>query len=165
MYKVKLRSFEGPFDLLVFLIETAEMSIYDIRISEITSQYLSYIREMEDRNIEVAEEFMVLAATLIEIKARMVIPREDAQGEPVIEDDPRQELVQRILEYKKFKELAGQLQEAEDRESHVYTKPKEDISEYLENPEEVLRLEMDSLVSGFMLFLRKKKKIEDVRRH
>lgn len=153
MYKVKLRSFEGPFDLLVFLIETAEMSIYDIRISEITSQYLSYIREMEDRNIEVAEEFMVLAATLIEIKARMVIPREDAQGEPVIEDDPRQELVQRILEYKKFKELAGQLQEAEDRESHVYTKPKEDISEYLENPEEVLRLEMDSLVSGFMLSL------------
>ncbi len=165
MYKVKLRSFEGPFDLLVYLIETAEMSIYDIRISEITSQYLAYIREMEEQNIEVAEEFMVLAATLIEIKSRMVIPREDAQGEPVIEDDPRKELVQRILEYKKFKALAGELQEAEERETHVYSKPKEDISEYLENPEEVLRLEMENLVSGFLLFLRKKKKIEDVRKH
>jgi segregation and condensation protein A len=165
MYKVKLRSFEGPFDLLVYLIETAEMNIYDIRISEITSQYLAYIREMEEQNIEVAEEFMVLAATLIEIKSRMVIPREDAQGEPVIEDDPRKELVQRILEYKKFKALAGELQEAEERESHVYSKPKEDISEYLENPEEVLRLEMENLVSGFLLFLRKKKKIEDVRKH
>ncbi len=165
MYKVKLRSFEGPFDLLVYLIETAEMSIYDIRISEITSQYLACIREMEEQNIEVAEEFMVLAATLIEIKSRMVIPREDAQGEPVVEDDPRKELVQRILEYKKFKEMAGQLQEAEERQTHVFTKPQEDISEYLENPEEVLRLEMDSLVSGFLLFLRKKKKIEDVRKH
>ena len=165
MYKVKLRSFEGPFDLLVYLIETAEMSIYDIRVSEITSQYLEYIRQMEEQNIEVAEEFMVLAATLIEIKSRMVIPREDAQGEPIIEEDPRKELVQRILEYKKFKALAGELQYAEERESHVYTKPQEDISEYLENPEEILKLEMDYLVNGFMLFLRKKKKIEDVRKH
>ena len=84
MYKVKLQSFEGPFDLLVYLIESAEMSIYDIRISEITSQYLDYIRAMEEQNIEVAQEFMVLAASLIEIKSRMILPRINDEGEPVI---------------------------------------------------------------------------------
>ena len=85
MYKVKLQSFEGPFDLLVYLIESAEMSIYDIRISEITSQYLEYIKAMEEQNIEVAQEFMVLAASLIEIKSRMILPRITEEGETVIE--------------------------------------------------------------------------------
>ena len=70
-YKVKLQSFEGPFDLLVYLIENAQMSIYDIRISEITNQYLEYIKAMEESDINVATEFMVLASTLIEIKSKM----------------------------------------------------------------------------------------------
>ncbi|MBQ4340202.1 MAG: segregation/condensation protein A, partial [Firmicutes bacterium] len=73
-YKVKLEIFEGPFDLLVYLIETSEMSIYDIRISEITEQYLEYINEYESRDIEISAEFLVLAATLIEIKSKMLIP-------------------------------------------------------------------------------------------
>ncbi|MBQ6608289.1 MAG: segregation/condensation protein A, partial [Firmicutes bacterium] len=119
MYKVKLQSFEGPFDLLVYLIESAEMSIYDIRISEITSQYLDYIRAMEEQNIEVAQEFMVLAASLIEIKSRMILPRVNEEGEPVIEEDPRKELVQRILEYKHFKEISEAFKIREERMSHV----------------------------------------------
>ena len=84
MYKVKLQSFEGPFDLLVYLIESAEMSIYDIKISEITTQYLDYIRQMEEQEVRVAQEFMVLAASLIEIKSRMILPRiaEDGQQTP-----------------------------------------------------------------------------------
>ena len=106
MYKVKLQSFEGPFDLLVYLIENAEMSIYDIRISEITTQYLDYIRQMEEQEINVAQEFMVLAASLIEIKSRMILPRSFDEGEEVVEEDPRKELVQRIIEYKKFKEIS-----------------------------------------------------------
>ena len=99
MYKVKLQSFEGPFDLLVYLIENAEMSIYDIRISEITTQYLDYIRQMEEQEISIAQEFMVLAASLIEIKSRMILPRSFDEGEEVVEEDPRKDLVQRIIEY------------------------------------------------------------------
>ena len=105
-YKVSLPLFEGPFDLLVYLIENARMSIYDIQVSEITEQYLAYIRGMEEMDLNVAAEFMVLAATLIDIKSRMILPRsteEDVLGEDV---DPRSELVERLLEYKRFKELA-----------------------------------------------------------
>ena len=87
MYTVKLQSFEGPFDLLVYLIENAEMSIYDIRISEITTQYMDYIREMQEHDIQVAQEFMVLAASLIEIKSRMILPRITEEGEDAVLGD------------------------------------------------------------------------------
>ncbi len=165
MYKVKLQSFEGPFDLLVYLIESAEMSIYDIRISEITSQYLDYIRAMEEQNIEVAQEFMVLAASLIEIKSRMILPRINEEGEPVIEEDPRKELVQRILEYKHFKEISEAFRIREERMSHVYSKPQEDISEYLNNPDEYLSLDIGSFAAAFRLFIQRKQRIEAVRKH
>ena len=165
MYKVKLTSFEGPFDLLVYLIESAEMSIYDIRISEITSQYLEYIRAMEEQNIEVAQEFMVLAASLIEIKSRMILPRMTEEGEPVIEEDPRTELVQRILEYKRFKEISEELRVREERMSHVYSKPQEDISEYLNNPEEYLSLDIRAFASAFNLFIQRKQRTEALRKH
>lgn len=165
MYKVKLQSFEGPFDLLVYLIESAEMSIYDIRISEITSQYLEYIRAMEEQNIEVAQEFMVLAASLIEIKSRMILPRVNEEGEPVIEEDPRKELVQRILEYKHFKEISEAFRIREERMSHVYSKPQEDISEYLNNPDEYLSLDIGSFAAAFRLFIQRKQRIEAVRKH
>ena len=165
MYKVKLQSFEGPFDLLVYLIESAEMSIYDIRISEITSQYLEYIRAMEEQNIEVAQEFMVLAASLIEIKSRMILPRISEEGEPIIEEDPRTELVQRILEYKQFKEISEDLRQREERMSHVYSKPQEDISEYLNNPEEYLSLDIKAFASAFNLFIQRKQRTEALRKH
>ena len=165
MYKVKLTSFEGPFDLLVFLIESAEMSIYDIRISEITSQYLDYIRAMEEQNIDVAQEFMVLAASLIEIKSRMILPRITEDGETVIDEDPRTELVQKILEYKHFKALSEEFRIREERMSHVYAKPQEDISEYLNNPDEYLNLDINSFAQAFRLFIQRKQRIEAVRKH
>lgn len=165
MYKVKLQSFEGPFDLLVYLIESAEMSIYDIRISEITSQYLDYIRAMEEQNIEVAQEFMVLAASLIEIKSRMILPRITEDGETVIDEDPRLELVQKILEYKHFKEISEDFRVREERMSHVYSKPQEDISEYLDHPDEYLSLDINSFAAAFRLFIQRKQRIESVRKH
>ncbi len=165
MYKVKLQSFEGPFDLLVYLIESAEMSIYDIRISEITSQYLDYIRLMEEQNIDVAQEFMVLAASLIEIKSRMILPRISEDGETVIEEDPRTELVQKILEYKHFKEISEELRAREERMSHVYAKPQEDISEYLNNPDEYLSLDIKAFASAFNLFIQRKQRTEALRKH
>ena len=165
-YKVRLQSFEGPFDLLVYLIENAEMSIYDIRISEITSQYLAYIRTMQEMDVYVASEFMVLASALIEIKSKMILPRmvDPADGS-VVEEDPRSELVTRLLEYKKFKRAAEILQEQEERCAHIYAKPQEDISAYLEEPDEYLSLDIRQFASAFSLFLQKKQKVDSVRSH
>ena len=127
-YKVKLQSFEGPFDLLVYLIENAEMSIYDIRISEITNQYLEYIRAMEENDINVATEFMVLASTLIEIKSKMILPRMSIEGQVMEEEDPRAGLVERILEYKRFKKAAEILQDRQEHCQRIFEKPQDDIS-------------------------------------
>ena len=134
MYKVKLKSFEGPFDLLVYLIENAEMSIYDIKISEITNQYLAYLKEMEERDVALASEFMVLASSLIEIKSKMILPRATEDGQEIVGEDPRTDLVARLLEYKRFKELSQMLEEREERSMNIFEKPQEDISQYLDNP-------------------------------
>ena len=165
-YKVRLQTFEGPFDLLVYLIENAQMSIYDIKISEITSQYLAYIQTMQETDVYVASEFMVLASALIEIKSKMILPRMvDATGGGVVEEDPRTELVQRLLEYKRFKQAAEILAEQEERCSHIYEKPQEDISAYLEEPDEYLRLDLAQFAQAFNLFIQKKQKVDSVRKH
>ncbi|MBQ1712062.1 MAG: segregation/condensation protein A, partial [Firmicutes bacterium] len=92
VYKVKLQSFEGPFDLLVYLIEQNRMSVYDIKVSEITSQYMEYIREAKKYDVEVAQEFMVMAAELIEIKSRMLLPRAPEEPGEELMEDPRSSL-------------------------------------------------------------------------
>ena len=102
-YKVRLSMFEGPFDLLVYLIENARMSIYDIRISEITSQYLEYMENMKKRNVSISAEFMVLAAELIEIKFRMMLPKVDVCTDATDVEDPRSQLAERLLAYKRCK--------------------------------------------------------------
>ena len=165
MYKVKLKSFEGPFDLLVYLIENAEMSIYDIRISEITNQYLAYIKAMEERDVALASDFMVLASTLIEIKSKMILPRVSEDGNIAVDEDPRSELVERLIEYKRFKGIAGMLEAREERSMNIFEKPQEDISEYLENPDEYLSLDLKEFAAAFSLFIQKKQKVEAVRKH
>ena len=165
MYKVKLKSFEGPFDLLVYLIENAEMSIYDIKISEITNQYLTYIREMEEQDVALASEFMVLASSLIEIKSKMILPRPAEDGQEIASEDPRTELVERLLEYKRFKELSQMLEQREEHSMNIFEKPQEDISEYLENPDEYLSLDLKEFASAFRLFIQKKQRVEAVRKH
>ncbi|MBQ3921453.1 MAG: segregation/condensation protein A [Firmicutes bacterium] len=163
-YKVTLRQFEGPFDLLVYLIEHSRMSIYDIRISEITAQYLEYVGEMKRRDIAVAQEFMVLAAELIEIKSRMLLPQQAAAEEEAAED-PRSDLVRRLLEYRQYKEIASFLADQEEVTSHIHAKPCEDISEYTDNPDELLKAGMDQFVNAFREFLFRRRKIAEVRRN
>lgn len=107
-YKVKLEMFEGPLDLLLYLIKREEVSIYDIPISRITEQYLSYIRAMQGLDIAVAGEFLVMAATLIQIKSQMLLPRDPDAPESEMED-PRQELIYQLLEHQKFKAAANVL--------------------------------------------------------
>ena len=106
---VKLPVFEGPLDLLLHLIDKNKIDIYDIPIAEITDQYLDYIRQMDHEDMNVTSEFMVMAATLIDIKCRMLLPREmNEEGE---EEDPREELVMQLLEYKKYKYMSYELRE------------------------------------------------------
>lgn len=106
---VKLQVFEGPLDLLLHLIEKNKIDIYDIPIAEITDQYLEYVRQMDHEDMDITSEFMVMAATLIDIKCRMLLPKEvNEDGE---EEDPREDLVRQLLEYKKYKAMAGELRE------------------------------------------------------
>ncbi len=111
-YRIKLPVFEGPLDLLLFLIRKSELDIYDIPISTVTKQYLDVIYAMKELQIEVAGEFFVMAATLMEIKSRMLLPKHQQAIDPNAEEDdldPRWELVHQLLQYKKFKEAAGTL--------------------------------------------------------
>lgn len=113
-YSIRLPQFEGPFDLLLFFIERDELDIYDIPIFKITQDFLSYITDMERLNIELASEFILVAATLMRIKAKMLLPRKEINPETGQEIDPREELVSRLIEYKKFKEATETLRQLED---------------------------------------------------
>lgn len=163
-YKVKLDIFEGPFDLLVYLIENAEMSIYDIRVAEITKQYIEYIERIQKTDVVLAGEFMVLAASLIEIKSKMLLPRLKMDGEPEFSEDPRSELIEKLLEYKKYKKAAALLEQQEDYVRQIFTKPQEDLGLYVKDPDYSLNLDLTQFVKGFNLFLQKQKKMEDIRK-
>jgi len=123
-YRVRLDEFEGPLDLLLHLIKKTEINIYDIPIAVITKQYLEYISLMKDLNLEVAGEFLVMAATLIHIKSRMLLP-DDSEGDDEDDsgEDPRAELVRRLLEYKQFKEAAGDLVQRGQQWREVFGRP------------------------------------------
>ena len=161
-YKIHLNIFEGPFDLLVYLIERAEMSIYDIQISSITGQYLEHIRKMEENDVAVSSEFMVLAATLIEIKSRMLLPRMSEAG--VEEDDPRTELAKRLAVFRHFKQAAAALEDQREFARLKIQKPQEDLALYTGEPDIYLRMEMDGFINAFKNFIHRRIKGEELRR-
>ncbi|MGH8047776.1 MAG: segregation and condensation protein A [Chthoniobacterales bacterium] len=122
-YKVKLDIFEGPLDLLLYLIKRDEVDIYDISIERITKQYLEYIEAFQLLNIELAGEFIVMAANLLYIKSRMLLPVDQQMAEEdADEDDPRWELIRQLIEYKKFKEAAGHLREREAMQENLFAR-------------------------------------------
>ncbi|MBR0130190.1 MAG: segregation/condensation protein A [Firmicutes bacterium] len=163
-YKVKLNIFEGPFELLIYLIEHSRMSVYDIKISEITAQYLDYVKQMEEADIELAQEFMVLAAELIDIKSRMLLPTANLDPETGAAEDPRKALVARILEYKQYKDIAGFLSEQQEETEHIHTKPQEDLSRWTGETDELLKGTMDQFAKAFEAFLLRKQRIDAMRR-
>jgi len=122
-YKVKLEIFEGPLDLLLYLIKKTELHIHDIPISDITQQYLQYLELMKMLDLEIAGEFLVMAATLMHIKSKMLLPPDESEDAEEEEQDPRDELVRKLLEYKKFKEAAERLKEKESDQKEVFTRP------------------------------------------
>src|SRR5262249_21056932 len=148
-YPVRLQNFEGPLDLLLHLIKKNEVSIYDIPITLITHQYIEYIDLMQELNLDVAGEFLVMAATLIHIKSRMLLPRPDpTQEDP--EEDPREALMRRLLEHQKFKAAAELLHERETLRSAQWTRPDGPIAEIAgEPPEPEIEVDLFSLISAF----------------
>ena len=118
-YKIKLDIFEGPLDLLLYLIKEEELNIYDIPITRITGQYLEYLNMMEMLDLGIAGEFLVMASTLMHIKSKMLLPP-DPENAQAPEEDPRAELIRRLLEYKAFKEAAENLRGFEEKQSGIY---------------------------------------------
>ncbi|MBI4652144.1 segregation/condensation protein A [Candidatus Desantisbacteria bacterium] len=119
-YRIDLENFEGPFDLLLYLIKKEEMNIYDIPIARITEQYMTYIDTIKILDLNNAGEFLVMAATLMHIKSKMLLPLEKVSIDEEFGTDPRDELVARLLEYKKYKEIASKLKNKEIEQSNLY---------------------------------------------
>lgn len=137
LYSVKISTFEGPLDLLLHLLKQNKIDIYDIPITEITKQYLEYLEIMKELNLEIASEFLVMAATLIYIKSRMLLPPpEEPDAEET--DDPRATLVQRLLEYQAFKEMSGQFREREDIWQNAFSRPPMEEEQIEAEPEPLL---------------------------
>jgi segregation and condensation protein A len=161
----KLETFEGPLDLLLHLIDKSEIDIYNIPISEITDQYMDYLATMQELELEVTSEFLVMAATLLAIKSQMLLPKPPPPieiDEDDFEDedyDPRAELVQKLLEYRKYKSIAEELREKELARSLIYSREPEDLSRYIrqDNANPVEGLIPADLAIAFQRALRKAK--------
>jgi segregation and condensation protein A len=156
-YPVRLQNFEGPLDLLLHLIKKHEVNIYDIPIALVTSQYLEYLGLMQELDLDVAGEFLVMAATLIHIKSRLLLPRPAPEQEDA-EEDPRDALVRRLVEHQKFKAAAEMLHERETVRSAQWTRPDERLTEIAgEAPEPELEVDLFSLMTAFRAVLERAK--------
>ena len=148
-YPVRLERFEGPLDLLLHLIKKHELNIYDIPIALITKQYLDYLDLMQELDLDIAGDFLVMAATLIHIKSRTLLPRPDpTQEDP--EEDPREALVRRLLEHQKFKAAAELLHDREIQRSAQWTRPDQRMADVVgEPPEPEVEVDLFSLMAAF----------------
>ena len=130
MDKLLIGDFEGPLDLLLHLIKKSKMEIFDIEISEITNQYINFIKEMEEMNLDIASEYLVMASELIEMKSRKLLPNSKEEDEEVIEENPEDELKRRLLEYQKYKESTEVFRNLEENRNSYYTKAPESLKQY-----------------------------------
>jgi segregation and condensation protein A len=152
--RIKLQAFEGPLDLLVHLIRKNQLSVYDIPIALVTEQYLQYLDLMQELNLDVASEFLVMAATLIHIKSRTLLPRPDPTQEDAPDEDPRDALVRRLLEHQKFKAAAELLHDRQTLRSAQWTRPESRIEALAgEEYEPELEVDLFSLLSAFRAVL------------
>ncbi len=136
-YKIKLEIFEGPLDLLLYLVKKDHLNIYDIPIAKVTEQYLGYLNLMQLLDLNIAGEFLVMAATLLQIKSKMLLPAEEGVSSQEEQEDPREELVRRLLEYERFKEIAQELHEKEIGQREVFKRPKAEAQDLPDKNKEV----------------------------
>ena len=154
--KFKIHDFEGPLDLLLHLIKESKMDIMDIQVEEITKQYVEFLEEQEKMNLEVSSEYLVLASELIELKSRMLLPRHKDEVEEE-EEDPRKDLVNRLLEYQAYKDITKLLHEKEVLRKDIYTKSPESIKNYVDENHEInANVSLDDLIEAFQKYYQRK---------
>lgn len=134
-YEVKTDVFEGPLDLLLHLINQLEIDIYDIPMTEITNQYMQFIQKMKNIQLDIASEYLVMAATLLAIKSDMLLPKKEIIHEDEYMEDPREELIERLIEYRKYKDIADKLKDKELEDNRVYTRAPIVFKEILNKPQ------------------------------
>lgn len=132
-YKIEISNFEGPLDLLLHLIKDSEVNICDINIEQVTNQYLDYIKKSSEMNLNIASEYLVMAAELIEIKSSILLPKNKIEIDDNFEEDPREKLINKLLEYEKYKNISLELRKFEEERNCFFTKEPYDLSEYLDN--------------------------------
>lgn len=164
-YKVKLEVFEGPLDLLLYLIKKEEVDVYDIPIERITNQYMEYLSLMKLLNLEVAGEFLVMAATLMYIKSRMLLPvdQQVADSEEEEGEDPRWELIRQLVEYKKFKDAAAQLGKREEEQANLFTRHGTESTVEANKLQTLAEVSIFDLINAFHTVLKKASAKEDFR--
>lgn len=156
-YEIKIDAFEGPLDLLLHLIKESKVDIWDIKIVDITDQYLNYIKSMEKLNLNIASEYLVMASELMEMKSKLLLPRTEI--EEVEEEDPREKLIKKLIDYQKYKEMTKNFKELEQERHEFYTKAPESLKEYTNDGVVVNSdLSLDDLMNAFQKFLERKKK-------
>lgn len=156
-YEIKIDAFEGPLDLLLHLIKESKVDIWDIKIVDITDQYLNYIKSMEKLNLNIASEYLVMASELMEMKSKLLLPRTEV--EEVEEEDPREKLIKKLIDYQKYKEMTKNFKELEQERHEFYTKAPESLKEYTNDGVVVNSdLSLDDLMNAFQKFLERKKK-------
>jgi len=157
-YEVTLEQFSGPLDLLLHLVKESKVDIWDIQIEVIAQQYLDYIQKMEELNLNVASEYLVMASELVEMKSKLLLPREKDAEEEEEDLDPREQLVKRLLEYEQYKRMTENFKELESIRQEIYTKTPENLKPYVEADTQIVAdVTLDDLMSAFEKFLERKK--------
>lgn len=156
-YNFIINDFEGPLDLLLHLIKSDEMDIYDIKIEKITEQYLNFIKSMEQMNLNIASEYLVIASELIELKSRLLLPVKKETDNDEYEEDPRENLINRLIEYKKYKDMIDIFKEMEEERKDIFTKEPINFSEYRDvETENNGDISLDDLINALNNFLKRK---------
>lgn len=154
-YEVKINEFEGPLDLLLHLIKKSNIDIYDISLVEITNQYLDYINKMEELNLDIASEYLVLASELLQYKSSMLLPKKEDTPDDY-EEDFKSELIKKLVDYKKYKEVCETFKVLEENRSNFYTKTPSDISLYSEKSLNNDNVTVDDLIDAFKKFMERR---------
>ena len=156
MYEVNLKEFNGPLDLLLHLIKKEDIDIFNIDIDKITKQYLDYINLMETLNLDIASEYLVMAAELMEIKASSLLPKKEVKDDE-FEEDPKEQLIKKLLEYEQYKEVTNTFKELETYRHEVYTRTTDELITYKEETNNKdYGIDLNDLIKAFKDFLKRK---------
>ena len=156
-YKVKINEFEGPLDLLLHLIKESKVDIWEVKIEEIIEQYLKYIEAMKEMNLDIASSYLVMASELIELKSKLLLPNQKSEDSDYEEIDPREALINRLVEYQKYKDLTKEFKELETKRKDIHTKVPESLLEYQEDGVVINSdISLDDLMEAFKKLLERK---------